>query len=162
MLQSIPVSTVFILFLSMGLSLLTSLANRFLTNQDQLKSWRREIAEWTADSKKAAKTGDKKLLDKVKKKQPQIMKMQSKMAWQSMKVSFIFMIPFLLLWQLFLGPVFGLLPVAYIPEIMNSGVSVSWLPLPIFWWYLLCSFLFGTLFARILGLAYGAMGVEAK
>jgi len=161
-LQDPPVSTMFILLLSMGLSLLTSLANRFLTNQDQLRAWRREVAEWTAESKKAAKTGDKKLLAKVKKQQPQIMKIQSKMSWQSMKVSFIFMIPFLLLWQLFLGPTFGFLPVAYIPEIMNSGGSVSWLPLPIFWWYLLCSFLFSTLFARILGLAYGALGTEAK
>ena len=48
--------------------------------------------------------------------------------------------------------------IAYIPNILSSGSSVSWMPIPLFFWYLLCSFLFGTLFARILGLAYGTMG----
>jgi len=156
-LQVIPVSTIFILFLSMSLSLTTSLANRFLTNQDQLRAWRREVAEWQAEFNKARKTEDKKLLAKVKKRQPQITKIQSKMTWQSMKVSFIFMIPFFLLWYLFLTPTYMYVPaVAYIPNIFSEGIS--WLPLPLFWWYLLCSFLFGTLFARILGLAMGTMG----
>jgi len=157
-LTTIPVSTVFILLLSMSLSLVTSLANRLLTNQDQLRTWRREVAEWTAEFNKARKTGDKKLLAKVKKKQPQITKIQSKMMWQSMKVSFIFMIPFILLWSLFLTPTYyNVLAVACIPNILGSEGG-SWLPLPFFWWYLLCSFLFGTLFARILGLAMGTMG----
>ena len=159
-LKVLPVSTIFILFLSMSLSLVTSLANRFLTNQDQLRAWRREIAEWTADFNKARKTDDKKLLAKVKKKQPYITKLQSKMMWQSMKVSFIFMVPFFLLWYLFLTPTYGdVWAVAYIPNILGSGSSVSWLPLNHFWWYLLCSFLFGTLFARILGLAVSSMGL---
>jgi uncharacterized membrane protein (DUF106 family) len=158
-LQSLPVSTIFILFLSMTLSLVTSLANRFLTNQDQIRTWRREIGEWTADFNKARKTGNKKLLEKVQKQQPQITKIQSKMMWQSMKVSFIFMIPFFLLWSLFLTPVYGMIPaVAYIPSILGLESTVSFMPIPLFIWYLLCSFLFGTLFARILGLAVGAMG----
>jgi len=159
MLQPIPVSTVFILLLSMSLTLVTSLANRFLTNQDQLRAWRREIAEWTAEFNKARKTGDKKLLAKVQKRQPQITKLQSKMTWQSMKVSFIFMIPFILLWSLFLTPTYMYVTaVAYIPNILGSEGGASFMPLSHFWWYLLCSFLFGTLFARILGLAMGAMG----
>ena len=160
-LKAIPISTVFILLLSMALSLVTSLANRFLTNQEQLRTWRREIAEWTADFNKARKTGDKKLLAKVKKQQPQITKIQSKMMWQSMKVSFIFMIPFFLLWSLFLTPTYyNVTAVAYIPDIMSSNGSASWLSLPLFWWYLLCSFLFGTLFSRILGLAIGTTGTS--
>ena len=162
-LQTIPISTVFILLLSMSLTLVTSLANRFLTNQDQLRAWRQEIAEWTADSKKAAKSGDKKLLAKVKKRQPHIMKLQSKMSWQSMKVSFIFMIPFFLLWYLFLTPTYISVPaVAYVPSIFGSEGGASWMALPLFWWYLICSFLFGTLFSRILGLAMGTMGTTGE
>jgi len=161
-LQQPPVSTIFILFLSMGLSLVTSLANRFLTNQDQLRAWRREVAEWTADFNKARKSGDKKLLAKVKRKQPEITKIQSKMMWQSMKLSFIFMIPFFLLWSLFLTPTYyNVTAVAYLPNILSSEGSVSWMPISLFFWYLLCSFLFGTLFARILGLAMGTMGTGA-
>jgi uncharacterized membrane protein (DUF106 family) len=147
----------------MGLSLITSLANRLLTNQDQLRSWRREVAEWTAEFNKARKNNDKKILAKVKQKQPYITKIQSKMMWQSMKVSFIFFIPFVLLWNLFLNPTYiNVQAVAYIPNIMSSEGGLSWLPLPYFYWYLLCSFLFGTLLSRILGLAYGTMGMEAK
>lgn len=158
-LKIIPVSTIFIMLLSMLLTLATSLANRFLTNQDQLRAWRQEVAEWTADFNKARKSSDKKLLAKVQKRQPYITKIQSKMMWQSMKVSFIFMVPFFLLWYLFLTPTYwDVAAVAYIPNILGSG-SVSWLPLPLFWWYLLCSFLFGTLFARILGLAVTSMGL---
>lgn len=158
-LQVPPVSTIFILLLSMFLTLVTSLANRFLTNQDQLKAWRKEVAEWTSDFNKARKSNDKKLLAKVKKKQPEITKIQSKMMWQSMKVSFIFMIPFFLLWYLFLTPTYiDVAAVAYIPSILTSDGGVPWLPLPLFWWYLLCSFLFGTIFSRVLGLAYGSMG----
>jgi len=161
-LQIIPVSTMFILLLSMALSLITALANRLLTNQDQLKAWRREVAEWTADFNKARKSNDKKLLAKVKQKQPYITKLQSKMMWQSMKVSFIFFIPFILLWNLFLNPTYIDVPaVAYIPNILSSDGGASWMPLPYFWWYLLCSFLFGTLFSRILGLAMGTMGTGA-
>jgi len=158
-LRVIPVSTIFILFLSMALTFVTSLANRLLTNQDQLRAWRREVAQWNADFRKARKTGDKKLLAKVQKMQPQIMKIQSKMSWQSMKVSFMFMIPFFLLWYFFLTPTYiTVSAVAYIPNFLSSTSGVSWVPLPLFWWYLLCSFLFGTLFARVLGLAVGTMG----
>jgi len=155
-LKDIPVSTVFILVLSMSLSLATSLANRFLTNQEQMKVWREEIAKWTEDFNKARKSNDKRLLAKVKKRQPEITKLQSKMTWQSMKVSLIFMIPFFLLWYLFLTPTYMyIVAVAYLPDILGGG---SFMSLPLFWWYLLCSFLFGTLFARILGLAVAALG----
>ena len=152
----------FILLLSMSLSLVTSLDNRFLIDQNQMRAWRQEVAKWTADFNKARKTKDQKLMAKVQKMQPQIMKIQSKMSWQSMKVSFLFMIPFFLLWYLFLTPTYiTVSAVAYIPSVLSSTSGVSWMPLPLFWWYLLCSFLFGTLFARVLRLAVGTMGTGA-
>ena len=112
----IPNSTLFILLLSMSLSFLTALANRLLTNREQLSAWRKEVARWTADSKKARKSGDKKLLAKVKRKEKHILSLQSKMMWQSMKVSLLFMIPFFLIWQLLIG-FYGDEPVATIPWI---------------------------------------------
>ena len=155
-----PVSTIFILFLSMFLSLITSLANRFLINQEQLRASRKEVADWTSEFREATKSGDKKLLAKLKRQQPRITKLQTKMTWQSMKVSFIFMIPFLLLWYLFLTPLYGGVPaVAYIPGIYLPGIFVWAGELPIFLWYLFCSFLFGTLWSRVLGLAVGTTGV---
>jgi len=147
----IPNSTLFILLLSMSLSFLTALANRLLTNREQLSAWRKEIAGWTADSKKARKSGDKKLLAKVKRKERHILKLQSKMMWQSMKVSVIFMIPFILIWQLLIG-FFGNATVAYIPGLEGGS---AW-GLPLIWWYLLCSFTCGNLITKALGVSLGA------
>ena len=145
----IPNSTLFILLLSMSLSFLTALANRLLTNREQLNAWRKEVARWNEDFKKARKSGDKKLLAKVKRKERYILKLQSKMMWQSMKVSLIFMIPFLLIWQLLIG-FFGGTTVAYIPWI--DGVF----EMPLFYWYMLCSFASGTMITKALGVTPGA------
>jgi len=156
-----PASTIFILFLSMLLSLITSLANRFLINQDELRASRKEVANWTSEFRKATRSGDKKLLAKLKRQQPRILQLQKKMSWQSMKVSFIFMIPFLLLWYLFLFPLYSGVPaVAYIPGIPGfwEGSVPGRADLPLFLWYLFCSFLFGTLWSRVLGLAVGTTG----
>jgi len=146
----IPYSTLFILALSFFLSFITLLTNRLLTNREQMKAWSQEIATWRADSLKATRTGDKKLMAKVKKQQKHIMQLQSKMTWQSMKTSFLWFIPLMLLWWLFLTPVFGPVgPVAYLP-----GIGGEW-ALSYVYWYLLCSILSGALLSRLLGLGLG-------
>ncbi|MEA2089643.1 MAG: EMC3/TMCO1 family protein [Thermoproteota archaeon] len=149
-----PGATVFILLLSMLFTFLTSLANRTLTDQKQLNAWRKEVSDWNTKLKEARKTNDKRLMAKVMKRQPQIMKIQSKMMWQSMKVSFIFMIPFFIIWRV-LFDTYGGHPIAYFP-----GVGTN-LPLPLFgqslfWWYMLCSMSFGMIFSRLLGVGMGA------
>jgi uncharacterized membrane protein (DUF106 family) len=145
----IPYSTLFILLLSVSLSFLTALANRLFTNREQLTAWRKEISRWNADFKKAMKSGDKKLLAKVKRKERYILQLQSKMMWQSMKVSLIFMIPFFIIWQLLIG-FYGNTPVAYIPGIDGE------LAMSLFLWYLLCSFASGILITKALGVSIGA------
>jgi len=151
----IPYSTFFILLLSFSLSLVTLLTNRLLTNREQMKAWNKEIAAWRADSLKASRTSDKKLMAKVKKQQKQMMQLQSKMTWQSMKTSFIWFIPLMLMWWLFLTPMYtnpetGPIAVAYIPWFGNEP-----LPLTYFYWYFLCSIVFQALLSRLLGLGMG-------
>jgi uncharacterized membrane protein (DUF106 family) len=153
-LMEIPVATVFMFLVAAGISFLTSLTNRLLTDPKKSKAWRKEVAEWNAELRQAQKEGDKKHLEKVMKKQKQILQLQSKMTWQQMKVTFIFIIPLFIIWQ-FLGGFFTtngqLIPIAYFP-----GMGPN-LPVPIFtasliWWYLLCSMLFGTIFSHIFGI----------
>lgn len=146
-LRNIPYSTIFILGLSALISLLTTLVNRRFTNPEKSRAWRKEVSDWNKELRDAQKSKDKKTLDKVMKKQKYIMRLQSKMMWQSMKVSLLFLIPLLLMWQI-LGGFFGSSSIAYFP-----GVGPN-LPLPIFsysliWWYLLCSLLFGTAFQHV-------------
>jgi len=151
-LTEIPYSTLFILLLSFFLSSVTSLTNRLLTNREQMRAWSKEITAWRQDSIKATRTGDKKLMAKVKKQQKQIMMLQSKMSWQQMKISFIWTIPLMLLWIFFLVPMYANVgPVAYLPGLGGGEWSLNYVL-----WYFLCSMLFGpALLTRLLGLGMG-------
>jgi len=144
--QDIPYSTLFMLAIALGISLLTTLVNRLLSNPEKAKIWRKEVADWNKELRDAQRAKDKKTVDKLMRKQKYIMSLQSKMMWQSMKVSLLFIVPLFLMWS-FLGGLYGGSELAYLP-----GIG-SVLPLPIFsnsliWWYLLCSMLFGTVFSH--------------
>jgi len=152
----IPYSTFFILLLSFFLSLVTSLTNRLLTNRAQMNAWSQEISEWNKELRNAQRNKDKKTLEKLMKKQKYILQLQSKMTWQSMKTSFIWFIPLLLLWWFFLTPLYtrgGPIAVAYIPWFESDP-----LPLPYAYWYLLCSVLSSALLTRLLGLSLSMGG----
>lgn len=140
-----PMATIFMLLLSVGLTFLTTLVNRLLTNPEQLRTWRKEIKAWTDDFREAQRTKDKKKLAKVEKQKARIMKLQQKMSWQSMKVSLLFFIPFLIIWQVLWSIYSG--PVAFLP-----GIG----PITIVIWYLLCSMFFSTIFSRAFGVGLGA------
>lgn len=148
--RDIPYSTLLMFAIALGISLLTTLVNRLLSNPEKAKIWRKEVGDWNKELRDAQRAKDKKTVDKLMKKQKYIMGLQSKMMWQSMKVSLLFIVPLFLMWS-FLGGLFGQSALAYLP-----GIGPD-LPLPIFsnsliWWYLLCSMLFGTIFSHALRL----------
>lgn len=149
-----PGSTIFVLFLAALLTFITSLANRLLTNREQLAAWRKQTSEWQKEFNEARKSGDKKELEKVMRKQKQIMQIQSKMFTQQMKVTLIFIVPFFLFWT-WLNGVYGSTIVAILPGwfLAPEGYPGG---LTVFYWYLLCSFMFGTIFSHILGIGLGA------
>ncbi|MCK4478641.1 DUF106 domain-containing protein [Candidatus Bathyarchaeota archaeon] len=140
-----PAATIFITILCVSLTFLTSLVNRLLTNPEKMRAWRKEIKDWTSEFKEAQRNKDKKKLAKVEKQKAKIMKLQQKMSWQSMKISLLFFVPFILMWQVLWGIYQG--PIAFLP-----GFG----PLSIVYWYLLCSLFFSTLFSRIFGVGIGA------
>lgn len=151
-LQSIPISTLFMVSLAAVISLLTSVVNHLVSDPEKTKVWRKEVSTWNSDLRKAQKAGDKKTVDKLMKKQKQIMQIQTKTMWQSMKVTLIFFIPLLIIWQV-LGGFFGATPIAYFPGLG----PVLELPIigrinSLIWWYLLCSLFFGTVFSHVFGL----------
>ncbi len=143
-----PAATIFILLLSVLLTFLTSLVNRLFTNPEQLRAWRKEIKKWTDEFKEAQRSKDAKKLAKVEKQKDRIMKLQQKMSWQSMKVSLLFFVPFIILWQVLWGIYRE--PVAFLP----GGEIFAYLS--IVWWYLLCSMFFSTIFSRAFGVGIGA------
>jgi uncharacterized membrane protein (DUF106 family) len=149
-LLSIPNATLFMFLLAGGISSLTTAVNRLLTDPAKARAARKEVADWNKSLREAQKKQDKKTVEKLMKQQQHIMQLNTKMAWQSMKVSLLFIVPLFIIWQ-FLGGFFSLTPVAYFP-----GIGPI-LPIPLFnisliWWYLLCSMLFGTILSHAFGL----------
>jgi len=116
------------------------------------------------DRKKARSTSDKKLLKKVRKQEKQLLQLQSQMASLSlrqMKVMPITMAMFLLVWMFVTG---RLLYWPVLPGLFTGAETVAKLPwlesgipleLNLFYWYIICSFLFGALFSRLFGLTGG-------
>ena len=141
-----PGATVAIMIICAIISFTNSSINRFLINRlvgwEQYRIMQKEIAEYQSLTRQALRTKDKKLMEKVKKKEPQIMNMQKKMAKPQL---IMFAIPFLylLVWWLVLLPLYGANPVAYIPGI--GGITI-------FYWYFIVSSLFGILASRLLGM----------
>ncbi len=139
-----PGSTIFIFVFSMALSLAISGTQKLLTNPSKLNAWRKEVAKWTSEYREAVKKQDKKLISKLKKKEARIMNLQKKILWHTMRVSMFFFVPILIVWQFFLIPVYGRIPVAYLPGFGPLGLTT---------WYIICSFMFSTLLQRALKLA---------
>ena len=125
--------------------------------QSRISVLRKERA---ANLKKAKDTDDKKLLKKARKQERQLLQLQSQMASLSlrqMRVLPITMIMFLLIWSFLTG---RLLYWSIMPGLFTGAETVAFLPwigppeipLNLFWWYLLSSFLSGTIFSRLFGL----------
>jgi len=164
-----PYVTIIILFVSIAMSFASSFINsRFMPKEhrQKVRELQHKISALTKEKnenmKQAKSTGDKKLLRKAQKQEKHLLQLQSQalsLSSKQFRVLPITMLLFLFVWLLLTGNVLGFRlfdspfigpdPVAYLPWL--EGV----LPLSLFYWYLICSFLFGTLFSRIFGLTGG-------
>jgi uncharacterized membrane protein (DUF106 family) len=145
--ESIPSSTLLTLAVAGGLAIISTGANRLLVDVKRVAQTTREVNAWRKEYDRARKSNDKQLLAKVAKKQQAMMALQSKMAMQRMKVSFLFIVPFYLVWIVLSG-FFGAEIVAYSPvEIPFAGSKLSF-----FYWYLICSFTISLPLARLFGI----------
>jgi uncharacterized membrane protein (DUF106 family) len=164
-----PYATIVILLVSIVMSFLSSLINsRFMSKEhrQKVKDLQRKISALTKEKnenmKQAKSTDDKKLLRKAQKQEKQLLQLQSQalsLSSKQFRVLPITMGVFFIVWllltgsilgfKLFSSPFIGPYPVAYLPWLDCV------LPLSLFYWYLICSFLFGTLFSRIFGLTGG-------
>lgn len=149
-----PVATLIIMGIAAGIAFLNSGINRVLINYfvgwEQYRVMQKEMAEYRSETMAAMRAGDKKQVEKLKKKDSQIKNMQAKMLKPQM-VQFGISFVYLIVWFLVLTPVFQSAPMAFIPGI---GTVASPTPnaIPVFWWYPICSLFFGLLSSRIIGI----------
>lgn len=156
----IPISTFAIMGVAIAVALLNSGINRLLVSHfvgwNEYKSMQKEMAEWRSQQMAAARANDKKQLEKLKKKESQIMNMQKQMAKPQMilfGISFVYII----VWIFVLTPTFGATTVAYFPGFENVNLANFIVfrehgAMGVFYWYPICSILFGTLASRIMGI----------
>jgi uncharacterized membrane protein (DUF106 family) len=141
----IPFSTVLILLITFAVSLINMTINRLLVSRmvgwEEYKVMQKEIAEHRSQTMKAVRANDKKMIEKLKKKDAQINQMNMKMSKPQLllfPIGFVY----ILIWIFFLTPVYGANFVAIVPG--YGGI-------PVLYWYMLCSFMFGTLVSKLLG-----------
>ncbi|UCF44893.1 MAG: DUF106 domain-containing protein [Candidatus Bathyarchaeota archaeon] len=145
----IPLATVVIMLIAIAVSFLNMAIQRLLITRmcgwKEYKVMQKETSEHRSKMMQAMRANDKKLMEKLKKKQSQIDNMQKKMMKPQMillPISF----SYLVIWYLFLIPVYGANAVAYVPGIAPPPSGI-----PVFIWYMLCSFFLGTLASRVIG-----------
>ncbi|MCJ7559961.1 EMC3/TMCO1 family protein [Candidatus Bathyarchaeota archaeon] len=142
--SSIPLATLSIMLIAVALSFMNMGLNRLLISRmvgwHEYRSMQKEIAEFNAQRMKAARANDTKLLEKLKKKQSQINSMQMKMS----KPQFL-LLPMMLIYFVIWPILRGYFPysVAYVPGFGEIDFFI---------WYMLCSFFFGTLVSKVIGI----------
>ena len=150
---TIPLATIVVMLVAVAVSFLNMGLNRLLITRicgwEEYKVMRKETSEYQSQLMKAMRANDKKLVEKLKRKESQIKNMQAKMMKPQMillPISFSYII----IWYLFLIPTFGANAVAVVPGI---ALNMTAIPngIPVFIWYMICSFFFGTLASRIVG-----------
>ncbi len=158
---SLPLATIVIMVIAAVIAFINSGINRVLINYfvgwEQYRVMQKEMAEYRSETMKAMRANDKKQVEKLKKKDSQVKNMQAKMMKPQM-VQFGISFVYLIVWFLILTPTFGPAPMAYIPGIGTiagahyvGGLAVP-NAIPVFYWYPICSFFFGLLSSRILGI----------
>ena len=152
-----PSSAFIVLGAALLLSLIAMLANRFLVNYKMVASYRREYMNWMNAVRKARKDGDEKQVDKLMKRQSAVIKMSSRATLEQLKTYPITIVPFYLIYAV-LGHALSSTPYTafapfYFPFatiIGNGGVAAG---LPLFFWYLVCSFTISIPLSRIFGVS---------
>ncbi len=140
---AIPVAALLIMLVAVSISFINMGLNRALITKmigwHEYRSIQKEISEYNSQRMAALRSKDQKTVERLKKKESQIQAMQTKLFKPQLiliPITFIYLI----IWP-FLTGVFPF-SVAYIP-----GFG----PAPFFYWYLICSFFFGTIASRIIG-----------
>lgn len=131
-----------------GIAVINTALNRFLINYfvgwEQYRVMQKEMNEYRKETMAAARSNDKKQMEKLKKRQSQINNMQTKMLKPQMVqlgISFLY----IFIWILVLTPTYGATSMVYLPGILGGAVSVVY-------WYPICSFFLGLLASRIIGI----------
>ena len=159
-----PTSAIFIVLVSILISIISTTATRLITDVDALKETMIKVNEWNQKKKQAMAKADKKLWLKVKRDEERIKKLQSSMMMKRMKPMLITTVPFLLIFAIvrtaFSGHYYAWLPFSmggfpfvgnpwFAPTVEEGYLGYSKASFTL--WYFMVSFAFGSLISRVFG-----------
>ncbi len=98
-----PYSALFIMFVSLSVSTMSNLAMRRFTDMRRLTRYQAEIKQHQEMDKEAKRTGNEKLMKKVKRRKAYIDRIQRESMTNRCKPSLIFLIPFMLIFTVLRG-----------------------------------------------------------
>lgn len=130
-----PAGTLFILLISLCISLTSALLNRFLVDMSLVRSYNQEVKSWWNEFNEAKRKNDRKLMAKLNRTKAEIDKAQLKVTKQRLKITAITFVPFALIFFIF-SAVYSNTIVAVLPfELPFVGQQLTF-----YWWYVICSF----------------------
>ena len=144
-----PMATIFILGLVTVISLATSLLTLKATDLEEYRKMMIESSLIRHEMMEAMKSGNQRRISKAQRRQQELMRAQSKMTADRMKITLFTIIPIIIMWQILIR-FFGETTIAYMP--FNAPLFGT--EFKIGGWYILCSFATSIIFQRILGLTF--------
>lgn len=141
-----PYSTVTILLITVGMSVISALATRAVVDTNKLRRRMTEVREWQSAYSKAMRAKDQKAIDRLKKKEQAIKNASAEMQKDNIKPLLITIVPFMLFYYIFWGVFdFNSTIVAYSPVDLPFIGSAF-----VFWtWYFVSSFATSSLIQRV-------------
>jgi uncharacterized membrane protein (DUF106 family) len=147
----------FIVFaLSILTSTFTSVATYFMVDQKKARLIKDKVSAMQKEIMDAQRSGDKKRIAKAKRKQSEMMSMQSEMMRNQLKPMVIYMIPLFAVFY-FLRSQFNMVPVAELPfklgfmQFFHQNNPISPDQFGFIAWYFATATWFGTIFRKVLG-----------
>ena len=130
-----------IFLLSIGLSVIMTLASKFLANQAELKKVKKDMDFYREKSMKAQKSGDTKKATEYTSEMLKASQKQFRYTLKPMLFSFMIVI----LAASWFGTAFGDVKILSPVNIPFLGSELNW-----FWWYILIVLPFSTIFRKLL------------
>ncbi|MHA1596164.1 MAG: EMC3/TMCO1 family protein [Candidatus Asgardarchaeia archaeon] len=155
-----PMSAIFVILLSGAISIISTLSTFLMSDVKRIKRYQKEINRFNKMKQEAEKSGDRKLMAKVRRLEPAIAKKQSEIMGMRFKPLLVYIVPLILLFAIVSG--FYTEPVAYIPFDLSVWVPIfggllgsktdGLFGISFFAYYFIWSFFLTTLINKIVGL----------
>lgn len=129
---------------SVALSLLMTLASRFLANQREIKKARKDMEFYRSKATQAQKSGDVKKINEYTGEMMKASSKQFRLNMKPMMLSFLIVI----LAASWFAATYGTVKIASPINIPFLGNELNW-----FWWYVLIVLPFSTIFRKLLDVA---------